>query len=79
MVKDQISALDEVELICQLLHGDEYPVLAFEKWGHPAIDVLADTGICSHVACREVDWKPEWDDYDDDICKVVQWLDSLQK
>lgn len=76
-VRRRLPVLSEIHLYSQLPYGDEYPVMYYEHREHPALRILSDLDISLTWKYRVGDWKKEWDEYDLEVPKVIEWLDGL--
>ena len=76
-VRRMLPVLSEIKLYSQLPYGDEYPVMYYEHREHPALRILSDLDISLTWAYRVGDWKEEWDEYDLEVPKVIEWLEGL--
>jgi hypothetical protein len=76
-VRYRLPVLSEINLYSQLPYGDEYPVMYYEQREHPALRILSDLDISLTWEYRVGDWKEEWDEYDLEVPKVIEWLEGL--
>ena len=72
-----LPVLSGIKLYSQLPYEDEYPVMYYEHREHPALRILSDLDISLTWAYRVGDWKEEWDEYDLEVPKVIEWLEGL--
>ena len=76
-VRRMLPVLSGIKLYSQLPYGDEYHVMYYEHREHPALRILSDLDISLTWEYRLGDWKEEWDEYDLEVPKVIEWLEGL--
>ncbi|KAH6643819.1 hypothetical protein C7974DRAFT_467578 [Boeremia exigua] len=76
-VQEQFPYLEKITVHCQGPHGDDYAEFCFVNHGHRATGIMFEMGIYMSVEGRVQDWKAEWNEYDLDILRVIEWLDCL--
>jgi hypothetical protein len=77
IVRRWVPDLSEIILYSQLPYGDEYPVMYHENHEHRAVRILSDLDISLTWKYRAKDWKEEWNEYDLEAPKVIEWLEGL--
>lgn len=75
--RDRLPRLKRIVLHCRSDRGDSYVEFAYHSYPHPVFNGFRRAGISIELRYLNGDWQCDWDDYDVQMTKMLEWFQSL--